>query len=192
MFIELTDHLRCPGDHPEAFLVLLPGRMDGRRVAAGHLGCPYCGWSTSWDGGPADFGGGRRLDGALSCDAAAAHAMLGIDGPGGWVALVGRAASIAPRLETLLPHVRIVAINPPPHLADGGAVSIVTTGTWPIKTHALRGAVVGLDASEWLPAALASVLPARHLVGEGTPPADFHGKLLATGGGVWVAQAGSA
>ncbi len=172
--------------------MLLPDRMDGRRVTAGHLGCPYCGWSTSWDGGPADFGGGRRLDGEVPFDAAAAHAMLGIDGPGGWVALVGRAASLAPQLETLLPQVGIVAINPPPPLADGGAVSIVTSGSWPIKTHALRGAVVGLDASEWLPAALVSVLPARHLVGEGTPPTNLGGTLLATGGGVWVAQAGSA
>ena len=24
MFIELTDHLRCPEDHEEAYLVLLP------------------------------------------------------------------------------------------------------------------------------------------------------------------------
>lgn len=192
MFIELTDHLRCPVDHPEEFLVLLPDRMDGRRVMAGHLGCPYCGWSTSWDGGPVDFGGGHRVGGEPPFDALAAHAMLGIDGPGGWVALVGRAAAIAPQLGHLLPHVGIVAINPPPHLADSDEVSIVISGTWPIRTHALRGAVVGLDASEWQVAALASVLPARHLVAEGALPADLAAKLLATGGGVWVVQAGSA
>ncbi len=96
------------------------------------------------------------------------------------------------QLGQLLPHVGIVAINPPPHLTDSDEVSIVTSGTWPIKTHALRGAVVGLDAQEWQVAALASILPARHLMAEGVPPADLSAKVLATGGGVWVAQAGSA
>ena len=192
MLIELTDHLRCPGDHPEAFLVLLPGRMDDRRVVAGHLGCPYCGWNTSWDDGPVDLGGGRRLDGKPPFDAEAVHAMLGIDGPGGWVALAGRAASIAAELSVLLPHVGIVAINPPPDVANRGEVSIITSGSWPIKTHALRGAVIGLDASDWVVAALASILPARHLVGEGAPPVDPRASMLATAGGVWVAQPVSA
>jgi hypothetical protein len=27
LFIELTDHLRCPNDHDESFLVLLPDLM---------------------------------------------------------------------------------------------------------------------------------------------------------------------
>ena len=38
MFIELTDHLRCPADHAESYLVLLPDRMDGRSVREGRLG----------------------------------------------------------------------------------------------------------------------------------------------------------
>ena len=42
MFIELTDHLRCPADHDEAFLVLLPDELDGRSVRTGTLGCPVC------------------------------------------------------------------------------------------------------------------------------------------------------
>lgn len=136
-----------------------------------------------------DFGGGRRLDGKSPLDAEAVHAMLGIDGPGGWVALAGRAASIAAELSTLLPQVGIVAINPPPAVVDSGEVSIITSGSWPIKTHALRGAVIGLDASDWVVAALASILPVRHLVGEGTPPTDPRARMLATAGGVWVAQA---
>ena len=43
MFIELTDHLRCPNEHEESFLVLLPGTMEGRSVRTGDLGCPVCG-----------------------------------------------------------------------------------------------------------------------------------------------------
>lgn len=188
MFIELTDHLRCPAAHEEAFLVLLPGGMEGRRVEAGHLGCPFCGWNCSWDDDIPDFGGGRRLEGEPKFEADAVHAMLGIDGPGGWVALAGRAGLVAHDLSRLLPQVGIVAINPPPDVADSGEVSILTSGTWPIKRHTLRGAVVGLDAAEWFEAALGSVLPARHLIGEGKPIATPQARILATAGGVWVAQ----
>ncbi len=188
MFIELTDHLRCPQPHEEAFLVLLPERMEGRRVEAGHLGCPFCGWHTDWDDSVPEFGGGRRLEGEPAFDADQVHAMLGIDGPGGWIGLAGRAAMVAAELSTLLPNVGIVAINPPPDVADMGEVSVITSGVWPIKRHALRGAVVGLDAPEFLGAALDSVLPTRHLVGEGTPIASPEAKVLATAGGVWVAR----
>lgn len=188
MFIELTDHLRCPQPHEEAFLVLLPARMVGRRVEAGHLGCPFCGWNTDWDDSVVDFGGGHRLEGEPAFDADQVHAMLGIDGAGGSIALVGRAAAIAADLSLRLPEVGIVAINPPPDVADMGEISVITSAAWPIKRHALRGAVVGLDAREFLDAALDSVLPARHLVGEGAPITSPGAIILATAGGVWVAK----
>jgi hypothetical protein len=95
---------------------------------------------------------------------------------------------VAHDLSARLPHVGIVAINPPPEIAEGGEVSILTSGTWPVKTHALRGAVIGLDASEWLQPALDSVLPSRHLIGEGPPIESPRARVLATAGGVWVAQ----
>ena len=34
MFIELTDYLRCPADHAESYLVLLPDEMQERSVRA--------------------------------------------------------------------------------------------------------------------------------------------------------------
>ena len=40
MFIELTDHLRCPADHEESYLVLLPDRMEGRSVRERAAGLP--------------------------------------------------------------------------------------------------------------------------------------------------------
>src|SRR2546421_743598 len=61
MFIELTDHLRCPADHEEQFLVLLPDRMEGRSVLSGELGCPVCGRVVRVEEGVADFGAGTRL-----------------------------------------------------------------------------------------------------------------------------------
>ena len=56
MFIELTDHLRCPADHDESFLVLLPDRMEGRSVRTGHLGCPVCGRTFQLADGVLDTG----------------------------------------------------------------------------------------------------------------------------------------
>ena len=57
MFIELTDHLRCPADHEESYLVLLPDRMDGRSVREGRLGCPVCGRTYRLANGILDLGG---------------------------------------------------------------------------------------------------------------------------------------
>lgn len=192
MFIELTDLLRCPGDHEEAFLVLIPDEMAGRRVVAGHLGCPVCGWTTAWtDGVP-------RLDGSgpaatppppPAFDATAAVALLGLSGPGGWLALAGRAGSLAGALESLLPGVHVVAINPPPAVGTGGAVSVIRAARWPLKRQMLRGAVVGADAAAFVADAIASVLPGLAVVGEGTPPAESPGhELVAAAPEAWVVR----
>ncbi len=96
MHIELTDHLRCPGEHPEAFLVLLPAVMNGRDVVAGDLGCPVCGWNTHWDEGVPDFGGGTSSTASTALDLDAVLTLLGVEGPGGWVVLAGGIAVLEP------------------------------------------------------------------------------------------------
>lgn len=187
MHIELTDHLRCPAPHPEAYLVLLPDRMDGRRVVAGHLGCPVCGWSTAWTAWVPDFGGGWRSSRTPWFDAAAAHAMLGLSGPGGWVALAGAAGALAPELASLLPGVAVVAVNPPAQLQPSDSVSVLLSGEWPLKSHAMRGVVLGGDVDRWRDVAMATALPGLRTVGEGTPPAGAGVQLLGNADGVWVA-----
>src|ERR1041385_7775662 len=77
MFIELTDHLRCPSPHAEQFLVPLPGAMDGRRVVGGSLGCPVCGRVYGIAEGVADFGDGTPTDGRTAITAEALAAFLG-------------------------------------------------------------------------------------------------------------------
>ena len=59
MFIELTDHLRCPAGHEESYLVLLPDEMQERSVRAGRLGCPVCGRTYEVKEGVLDLGGGE-------------------------------------------------------------------------------------------------------------------------------------
>lgn len=188
MHIELTDHLRCPRDHPEAFLVLLPDRMDRRRVVAGHLGCPICGWSTAWTDFVPDFGEGWRSTGTLPFDAAAAQAMLGSDGPGGWIALAGAAGALAAILPALLPGVAFVAVNPPVLVEPTEAVSVLLSGAWPLKAHSMRGVILGEDAAGWRDVALATTLPGLRTIGCGAPPSGEGVQLLGNAGGVWVAM----
>ena len=192
MHIELTDHLKCPGPHDEQFLVLLPGQVEGRRVMAGHLGCPFCGWSTAWEDGVPTFGEPPSPDEPPPpFDAEAALAMLGLEGPGGWVALAGRAAHHAAAIAAALPGVRIVVVNPPTAITASDVVSVLRAAAWPLKRHAMRGVVVGADAAGSAASALASVLPGLRCVGEGEPPPLGPGdQLLAAVDGLWVVRKG--
>ena len=191
MHIELTDHLRCPNDHEESFLVMLPERMEERRVIAGHLGCHLCGWSCDWNDGIPDLGDGKVARGVPGFDASAALAMLGLEGPGGWVALVGRVASWAHQFGGLLPDVALVAVNPPQDVEPGGAVSVIRSERWPIKQHSMRGIVLGLDSLDYLDQAAASLLPGLRIAGEGDDPATPSGTILvASAPGAWVMRRG--
>lgn len=189
MHIELTDHLRCPAAHDEAFLVLLPDRMDGRHVLAGHLGCPICGWSTAWSDGVPDFGDGWRSTGTMPCDADAVVALLGLSGPGGWVALAGAAGGLAEPLGGLLSGVALVAVNPPEFVKPAEHLSVITSGAWPIKAQALRGVVLGADMAEWCEQAVRSVLPGLRAVGVGPGTMESAAvEPLASADGLWVAR----
>lgn len=190
MFIELTDLLRCPAGHEEGFLVLIPDRMEGRHVIAGHLGCPACGWATAWADGVPDFSEGPRVEPTVqspAIDAEAAILLLGISGPGGWIALAGRVALLAPELEARLPGVHLVAINPPAGVVPHGECSVLRARDWPLKTHALRGVVLGADAAHFTANATGSVLPGLRVVGEVNPPDDSElFEVMAVSEGAWV------
>jgi hypothetical protein len=118
-------------------------------------------------------------------------ALLGLEGPGGFLALVGSATRLAPELADLLPGVHCVAINPPAGLDPAGKVSRVRSSRWPLKVRSMRGIVIAGAAAadpEWRDRAVQSVLPGLRVVGEGAPPA---GDLLAAAGGWWVVRGGS-
>jgi hypothetical protein len=193
MFIELTDHLRCIADHEEAYLVLLPDRMEGRSVVTGTLGCPVCGWITALLDGVVDFGGAPLGSANTALTPEALQACFGLSGPGGYVALVGAAAAVAPGLAELLPGVRLVTVNPPPGVVADRPASVLRAGRLPLKASCLRGIAIGRDLGAdagWVTAAARSVLPGLRLVVEG-PGLDLPGtELLAASEGVWVATKG--
>ncbi|MFI5210492.1 MAG: hypothetical protein ACHQ2E_08610 [Gemmatimonadales bacterium] len=194
MFIELTDHLRCPAAHDEAFLVLLPGPVIDRSVRSGTLGCLVCGREYPIVDGVAVFGEDRtdravRADEAVGAEAIVA--FLGLTGPGGYVALVGDSARFAAGLASMLAGVHIVAVNAPEVVVESQAVSLLQAPALPLKSGSMRGVVLGGDYEDlmWRGDAARAVLPGLRVVGQGAPPGLAEElDLLAAAGGWWVGK----
>ncbi|HEX6643815.1 MAG TPA: hypothetical protein VF037_04010 [Gemmatimonadales bacterium] len=189
MFIELADHLRCPADHPEQFLVLLPGRMVDRSVREGVLGCPVCGREFALEDGVLDVGGGPGdvRDSALDADAAVA--LAGLSGPGGYVAVAGGLGARHEELAAALPGIRIAAVNPPPSVEDGGEFSVLRGGMLPLRSSSMRGVFLGPGFGgdpHWIAEALRVTLSGLRIVGEGDAPDTPDIEVLASAGGCWV------
>jgi hypothetical protein len=192
MFIELTDHLRCPADHDEAFLVLLPDQVEGRSVRTGILGCPICdrrfelhdGVLDTGDEPPPHVGAGP---GQLTAEALAP--LAGLNGPGGYLVLVGPPAALWRDVMELVPGVALVAVNPPPTVADEGGISVLRGRRLALKTSSMRGVVLGAPYGgdpAWVREGMRVVLPGLRVVGEGPDPDSDLVDLMASAGGVWV------
>jgi uncharacterized protein YbaR (Trm112 family) len=191
MFIELTDHLRCPADHDESFLVLLPDKMEGRSVLTGNLGCPVCGRTFELTDGVLDTGDGPPSDAnaGTALDADALTTLVGLHGPGGYLTLVGPVTALSNEVAQLVPGVALVAVNPPAALRDSPGLSILRGGRLPIKSHSMRGVVLGRPFAgepHWVAEAARVVLPGLRVVGEGEDPRSDLIELLASADGVWV------
>lgn len=193
MFIELTDHLRCPADHAEQYLVLLPDRIVDRSVISGRLGCPVCGRTYAVTDGVAELGESPVGAGTASrLDPNSMHVLLGLSGPGGYAVLVGSAAAGWDAVAEHNAGVALVAVNPPANVMDAGQVlSVLRAPLIPLKSRSVRGVVLGPEFAgdpEWVREAARVTLPGLRVVGEGTPPELESLELLATAEGCWVAS----
>jgi uncharacterized protein YbaR (Trm112 family) len=191
MFIELTDHLRCPADHEESFLVLLPDQMKGRSVLSGQLGCPVCGRTYEVRNGILDLGGDPDWseNGDSILDAGAVTALAGLHGPGGYLTLVGGVASLWQEVAELNPGLALVAVNPPAGAHDAPGISVLRAGTLPLKSGSMRGVVLGSTyggKADWVSEAARAVLPGLRVVGVGPDPSPGVIDLMASADGVWV------
>lgn len=190
MFIELTDHLRCPAEHEERFLVLLPDRLEGRSVRSGQLGCPVCGRIFALAEGVFDAGdapGMPEPDSALQPSAIAA--LSGLGGPGGYLVLVGPPGAQWREVEEQVPGVALVAVNPPAAVPDEAGVSVIRGGRLPLRSRSMRGVVLGRPFGgdpAWVAEAGRVVLPGLRVVGEGPDPGSDLIDLMASADGVWV------
>jgi uncharacterized protein YbaR (Trm112 family) len=194
MFIELTVHLRCPADHPESFLVLVPEEMHGRVVNRGTLGCPACGREYPIRGAALYFTPEPQpvappAEGRV--DAGAIAAFLGIQGPGGYVGLVGSAVGLAEGLEALWPGVHLVAVNPPAQSRSSERLSAVFSPRLPFKSRSLRGIVLGKPfgaMAGWPEGAIQCLLPGLRAAGEGPAPTSPGFALLGEAENWWVGK----
>jgi hypothetical protein len=192
VFIELTDHLRCPAEHDESFLVLLPDRIEGRSVRSGQLGCPVCGRTFQLADGVLDTGDAPSPNASGSetvLDAESVTALLGLGGPGGYLVLVGTVAGGWEKLAEMNSGVALVAVNPSEKFEDRPGISVLRSGRIPLKTRSMRGAVLSrayADEPRWISEAARVVLPGLRIVGEGVEPSADLIDLMASAGGVWV------
>jgi hypothetical protein len=192
MFIELTDHLRCPADHDEAFLVLLPDQLAGRSVRSGTLGCPVCDRRFTLSDGVLDTGdapapAAEAEPGKLTPEALAP--LAGLSGPGGYLVIVGPPAAAWREVAALVPGVGLVAVNPPGDVADQDGISVLRGGRLALKSNSMRGVVLGGPyggEESWVAEAARVVLPGLRVVGEGRDPPPELIDLMASAGGVWV------
>ncbi len=137
MFIELTDHLRCPADHDESFLVLLPDSMEGRSVRTGQLGCPVCGRTFQLADGVFDTGDAPRAGcgSGSALDADALTALVGLSGPGGYLALVGPVLRSGARSPSCNPGSGAGGgQSAGPEVTDAPEISVIRGGRIPIKS----------------------------------------------------------
>jgi uncharacterized protein YbaR (Trm112 family) len=190
MFIELTDHLRCPAPHDEGYLVLLPDEMRQRSVWSGELGCPQCGRILHVRDGVLDLGDAPPgpVD-EVDLDGEALTVLLGLTGPGGYLVLAGAAASRASGVAAAVPGVALVAVNPPAPVVAGTGLSVLRGGMIPLKRASMRGVVLAAPLAatpHWVAEAARVVLPGLRVVGQGPAPSGTSLDIVAEAGGWWV------
>jgi len=174
--------------------VLIPISIENRQVVAGHLGCPVCERSFPIIDGLAVFGRmgpvATEPPKAEPVGAETLVAFLGLEGPGGYVLLVGDVGRHAAELAALLPGIHFVSLNGPEDLADGPGLSRLVAPSAPLKSRSMRGVVLGGDARRtgWQSEAARVVLPGLRVVGQGTPASLPELEVLASAGGWWVAR----
>jgi uncharacterized protein YbaR (Trm112 family) len=194
VFIELTEVLKCPRDHPESYLVCVPAEMDGRSVVRGGLGCPACGAEYAILDGVAYFGPRAEPPraeppGALTAEALASFVAL--EGSGGYALLVGSVARLLPELAAGVPLVHWVGVNPPRGSARGAGFSLlVSPRALPVKTGSVRAVGIGADhaLAPWLEDGARTLLEGLRFVAEtgGQPPPGI--EPLARAAGVVVGE----
>ena len=206
MHIELTEMLRCPEPHEEAFLVMSTGEMLGRMVRSGILGCPVCRKEYPIMKGIVDFSAsGMRDAGSVAApethpasrishpvDPQTLQALLDLSGPGGYVVLVGSAAGHAVGLAALMGGIHFVGVNPPPDTEELPVLSLVRCDAMiPLRPAVARSVVVGSDraSASWLSEARRVLLRGRRLVIEDEAASVPEGvSKLASGHGLWVGE----
>jgi len=192
VFIELTDHLRCPAPHDESFLVLLPDGVENRQVRGGTLGCPVCNATYPIKDGVVHFGvvaPPAPLRPSVPPSVEGLAAFLGLSGPGGYVGMVGDVGALARELTAAVRGVHILALNASAGTEGAERVSLLESPSIPVKARQLRGVILGSgygSDEKWIGEGIRVVLPGLRVVGAGPAPDRADLQVLAAADGWWV------
>ena len=153
-----------------------------------------CGRTFELSDGVLDTGDAAepRASAPSALNAEALTALVGLSGPGGYLALVGSVADLWKDIAALNPGVALVAVNPGPEVADAPGISVVRSGRIPLKSRSMRGVVLGrpyADDAHWVGEGARVMLPGLRIVGEGIEPPSEVIELMASADGVWVGTA---
>jgi uncharacterized protein YbaR (Trm112 family) len=210
MHILLTDALTCPRCGPDFGLILLAERIEERRVAAGHLGCPNC--RSHYPvrdrvvdlrlGGPASSESVESAESAGSTepgrggDEAALRlaALMGLAGASGMALLAGPGARHAAAVSALVPELEVIAVSQRPDAGDAGAEAKVSRvlasgAALPFRGGLRAVALTGGADDARLREALRVLAPGARLVVD-PAPADAAERLRGLGAEVLLAEEG--
>ena len=201
MFIELVDSLRCPHAHEESWLVLGAGRMEGRDVMEGVLGCPVCRAQYGITDGVADLRTGDRA--AVAPPAAEAApageaeqamrlaAFLNLAGGTGFAVLFGEWTRYAAGVQALA-DTHLLLANPVPGVRIGGGTSgVLVDRVLPVAGGSARGLAIDAEtgaAAPFLAAAVGSVQAGGRVVAPAAVPLPEGLTELARDATTWVAE----
>lgn len=150
MHIDLLDHLRCPADHAECWLVAAIERMADRHVERGTLGCPVCRRSyeiqdfAACFATPAETVENRAHP--TPDEVTRLAAMLDLRVPGGFVGLHREWAPYAiPLAFSFDVHCVVLDDRRSIRPAEGVSLLIVDTAL-PLARGVLRGIALGIGA----------------------------------------------
>lgn len=200
MFIELVDSLRCPHPHEESWLVLGAGRMEGRDVMEGVLGCPVCRAQYGIAHGVADLRTGDQAavappaEGPPAGEAEQAMrlaAFLNLAGGGGFAVLFGGWTRYAAGVQALT-ETHLLLANPVPGVRIGGGTSgVLVDRVLPVAGGSARGLAVDAAAGAvppFLAAAVGSVQAGGRVVAPAALPLPEGLTELARDATTWVAE----
>jgi uncharacterized protein YbaR (Trm112 family) len=200
MFLELAELLACPAEHEPTYCVVTSDEMHERRVVRGAVGCPVCEAEYPVVDGVVQFGTDPLLGSSSRADdltveempqPSDVHSLLGLDGPGGYVILLGSVARMAAELSHAMQGIHFVGVNAPPEVAESDILSLLSSERKiPLRSGSVRGAVVGREYSRepWLTEGARVLLKGRRLVvvDEDVEPPGV--EQMASGHGLWVGQ----
>jgi uncharacterized protein YbaR (Trm112 family) len=197
MYIELAEFLRCPRDSGESYCVVASDETAGRQIVRGTIGCPATKREYAIRDGVADFTSAcphvplPPPPTPPTVDSRAIQALIDISGPGGYVVLVGSAASLSAGLAGLMGGVHLVCLNPPDVTQQSPDISVIRgPHPLPLRSGMARGVVVGSEygTEPWLGECGRILLKGLRIVvlrGEARIPGVDQ---LASGDGLWVGQ----